>query len=491
MAAMEREQLIPDLDRINWPDHVTSEQLTRMVKLCSVKNTRVVVADEIEAEGLVIRGAVEQKFRTEEHPQWQMAHGHASIGQYVRQVDDSLGIWCRERGRENFTPVNTVKQRHLYSLIHDPRGLELLEMLVLEKSSDPEVSLPKAVGLTAGARRYCQLYGVLIEAGVKPKELEERFYPPIAGGAEPLMHRRKDIPKEGTYTIVEEIIKDGVLVDELGDYHVLWDKSHSYFQDIHGVLRQHERVIEKYQGILISVGDRVLEIEGEIPQVARFASRLSMISAGFRSDSFQTPQTRRKLLGELGALKDEIGQVRNELKKQGKDKIVIALSTTKPKVAGEKTQEAAGDFLARASDAADKLEGVLKRKEKVEQKRAEWEGKIGNSLGVLAAYLLKLEEGKSLTHGFSRSIIQQINESPKNILADLQSITGQPYKRRMEHSAIRNLSQIPEAVRRGDLLRTKKILEEAISKLNAVVEEKAVRERAAKSSFAPNSTPSN
>ncbi len=476
---MEREQFIPDLRKINWPNHVTSEQLTIMVGLCSVKNTRVVVADEIEVEGLVMRGAVEQKFGTEEHPQWQMANGYANIGQDIRQVDDSLGIWCSERGRK-LTAFNTIKQRHLHSLIQDPRGLKLLDMLVLEKGGNPEISLLEAVGLTAGARRYRQLYGALIEVGVKPKELDERFYPPIAGGAEPLMHRRKDIPKEGTYTIVEEVVKDGILIDEDGDYHVFWDKSHNYFQDIHGVLRQHERVIEKYQGILISVGDRVLEIEGEIPQVAHFASRLSMISAGFRSDSFQTPQTRRKLLGELGVLKDEIGQVRDELKKQGKDKITIALSTTKPKVAGEKTQEAVGDFLGRASDAADKLEGVFKRKEKVEQKRAEWEGKIGNSLGVLAAYLLELEEGKSFTYGFSRSIIQQISESPKSILADLQSITGQPYKRRMEHSALRNLSQIPEAVRRGDLLRTKKVLEEAISKLKVVIDEKTERERAEK-----------
>lgn len=295
------------------------------------------------------------------------------------------------------------------------------------------------------------------------------------------MHRRKDIPKEGTYTIVEEIVKGGVLVDEEGDYHVFWDKSHSYFQDIYGVLRQHERVIEKYQGILISVGDRVLEIEGEIPQVARFASRLSIISAGFRDNAFQTPQTRRKLLGELGALKDEIGQVRDELKKQGKDKIMIALSTTKPKVAGEKTQEAAGDFLGRAADAADKLRGVVKRKERVEEKRVEWEGKIEDSFGVLSTYLLKLEEGQSLTRrGFRRSIIQQISESPDSILADLQSITGQPYKRRIAHAAIRNLRQIPEAVRRGDLLCTKKILIEAIAKLKAVADEKAVRERAAK-----------
>lgn len=476
---MEREQFIPDLRKINWPDHVTSEQLTRMARLCSVKRTRLVVADEIEAEGLVIRGAVEQKFRTEEHPQWQMAHGYASIGQDVRQVDDSLRIWCSERGRE-LTAGSSVKQRHLYSLLHDPRGLELLEMLVLEKSGNPEVSLPEAVGLTAGARRYCQLYESLIEAGVKPKELDERFYPPIAGGARELLHRREPIPRDGEYTVVEEIVKDGVVIDERGNYHVFWGRSHYYFQDLQAVLYNHDRVIEKLQGTLITIQNdtqRILEIEGEIPQVTRFAGRLSLISAGLRNVSLQTPQSHRRLLGELGQLQDEIGQVRDEFKKRGKEKITVALSGVEPAVAGQKTQEAAKDFLERATEAANKLEGAVKREERILQKRDKWEGVIEDSFRILGKYLLGLEERGQPTPRWLQSMTLQIALSQKNIFSDLQAIAGQPYKRRMEQPEIKRLSELPDAVAQGDFLMTRRILREAILMLERVVKEKAERER--------------
>lgn len=485
LAAMERERFIPDLDRINWPNHVTSEQLTKMARLCLVKNTRVVVADEIETEGLVIRGAVEQKFRTPEHPQWQMAHGYASIGQAVRQVDDSLGIWCRESGMES-SVVNSVNKRHLYSLIHDPGGLELLDMVVLEKSSDPKVSLPEALGLVAGARRYYQLYEALTKVGVKPKELDERFYPPIAGGAggaRPLLHRdrEKPIPKEGEYKVVEEIIPGVVLIDEQGSYHVFWGGSHYYVQDgIQGVLNNHDRVIENLQGTMIAIKNETvefLEIAGEIPQAMRFSARLSMISAGLRNTSLQTPQTRRQLLGELGQLRDEIGQVRNELKRRGKDEITIALSVSEPKVAGEKAREAAKDFLERATEAATKLEGAIKREERILQKRNKWEGVIEDSFRILGNYLLGLEERGKPTPRWLQSMTLQIALSRKNILSDLQAISGQPYKRRMEQPEIKRLGQLPDAVAQGDFLMTKRILREAILMLERVVKEKAERER--------------
>lgn len=483
---MEREQFIPDLRRINWPDHVTSEQLTRMVGLCSVKNTRVVVADQVEAEGLVIRGAVEQKFGTPEHPQWQMAQGYANIGQDIRQVDDSLGIWCRERGRENFTPVNTVKQRHLYSLLQDPRGLKLLDMLVLEKGGNPEISLPEAVGLTAGARRYRQLYGALIEVGVKPKELDERFYPPIAGGARQLLHRRESIPRLGEYTVVEEIIKDGVLVDDKGNYHVFWGKSHGYFQDIQDVLYQHDRVIEKLQGTMVVIGSglgRFLEIEGEVGQAARFAQRLSLISAGLRNVSFLTTEAREIILGQLGQLQDEIGQVRNELKRKGLLAVEIALSTTKPEKAGLKTQEAAETFLQRASDAAAKLEGTIKREEMIIRKRDEWEKTIVDVFNILGTYYIELQrrsEAKTLKRSWLGTMVSQISSGDDNIFDALQGIKGQPYKRRMEQPEIKKLGQIPAAVEAGNLLLTKRILEEAFLILERVAKEKAERERAAK-----------
>lgn len=483
---MEREQFIPDLRKINWPDHVAPEQLTRMVILCSGKNTRVVVADEIEAEGLVMRGAVEQKFGTPEHPQWQMAQGYASIGQDVRQVDDSLGIWCRERGRENFTPVNTVKQRHLHSLIQDPRGLKLLDMLVLEKGGNPEISLSEAVGLTAGARRYRQLYESLIEVGVKPKELDERFYPPIAGGARQLLHRREPIPRDGEYTVVEEIVKDGVLIDEKGYYHVFWGKSHGYFQDIQDVLYQHDRVIEKLQGTMVRIGDNLgqfLKIEGEVAQAARFAERLSLISAGLRNASLLTTEARESILGQLGQLSDEIGQVRNELKRKGLLAVEIALSTTKPEKAGRKTQEAAGIFLQRASDAAAKLEGAIKREEMIVRKRDEWEQTIVDSFDVLGIYYIELQkrsEAKSLRRDWLGTMISQISSGRNNIFDALQGIKGEPYKRRMEQPEIKKLGQIPAAVEAGNLLLTKRILEEAFLILERVVKEKAERERAAK-----------
>ncbi|MDP3998256.1 MAG: hypothetical protein Q8P89_01400 [bacterium] len=476
---MEKESVPSGLERINWPDHVTSEQLVRMVSLCQLKNTRVVVADEIEAEGLVLRGAIEQRFGSQDY-QLPMVGAYARIGREVRWADDGLKVWRQDLERGYLTPIPS-KQRYLLALLKDPRGFELLEKLVLERSDGAELSLSEVVGFTAGVSRYCRLYEALIAAGVKPKESEERFYPPIAGGARPLLHRRKDIPKE--YTVAEEIVKNTVLVDEEGDYHVLWDKSHYYFHDLQAVLYNHDRVIENYQGILITIGERVLEIEGEIPQAARLANRLSMISAGFRDAGSQTPETRQKLWGELGELRDEIGQVRNELKRQGKDKIIIASSTTQPEVAGKKTREAAGDFLDRAVDAAAKLEGALERKEKVVQKREEWERKIVRSYSILGVYLSELETRKVLTLRFLQSMSLQIASGQKNISVDLQGIPGQPYKQRMETPEIKNLGQIPEAVQKGDFLLTKRILREAIKMLKPVVDEKAARERAAKNTF--------
>ncbi|MBI2196685.1 hypothetical protein HYU45_03700 [Candidatus Daviesbacteria bacterium] len=479
---MENEPSVIRPNKINWPDHVTPQHLLRMVELCNLKNTRVVVADEIETEGLVLRGAIEQRFGSQDY-QLPMVNAYARIGQEIRHADDGLRVWQRELGRGNFIPINTTRQRYLRLLLNDPKGFEFLKRSILEKSDNGELSLSEIEGFAAGARRYCQFYEVLIAAGVKPKELEERrFYPQIAGGARPLLHRREDIPKEGEYTVVEEIVKDGILVDERGYYHVFWGKSHYYFQDFQAVLYNHDRVIENLQGTLITVQNdvhRVLEIEGEIPQVIRFAHRLSFISAGLRNVSLHSPQTRRQLLGELSQLKDEIGQVRNELKKQGRDKILAALASAKPEAARQQVQQSARDFLERASDAAAKLEGAVQREEILLRKRNRWEERIEDSFRILGNYLWQLEERKHPTPRWLNSLSLQTAAGPKNILADLQGIPGQPYKGRMEQPEIRRLAEIPDVIARNDFLSAKRILNEAILMLSRVVKEKAERERAA------------
>lgn len=485
---MEREPVPSALERINWPDHTTPEQLAGMVELCKLKDTRVVVADEIEMEGLVLRGAIKQRFGSQDQ-RLPMVNAYARVGQEIRWADDSLRVWRKELGRGNFIPLNTPRQRHLLLLLKDPKGFELLERLLLEKSDNGELSLSEIEGFAAGARRYCQLYDALISAGVRPKELEERFYPPIAGGARrPLLHRRKPIPEENAYRVVEEIVPGTVLIDENGDYHVFWDKSHCYFQDIQDVLCQHDRVIEKLRGTMIELGDdlgRFLEIEGEVAQAARLTQRLFLLSAGLDNASFLTPRARENVLGQLGQLKDEVGGVRDKLKKKGLLAISIALSTSEPKKAGRKTQEAAGIFLQRASDATTKLEGAIKREERIIQKRDEWEKTIVDSYNILAIYCDKLKKkikDKTLTPRWLGTIVSQVATGENNIFDTLQSITGQPYKNRVEQPEIKKLkSSLPETVGQNNFSGAIKILEKAIIVLERVVKEKAKRERAEKS----------
>lgn len=480
---MEREQFIPDLRKINWPDHITSEQLTRMARLCLVNPTRLVVANEIEVEGLVLQGGIEQRFGSQDH-RMPMINAYARAGQEIRWADDGLRVWRKELGRGNLTPISTPRQRNFLLLLNDPKGLELVEKLVLEKGDNVELSLSEIAGFTAGALRYRQLYDALISAGVKPKELDERFYPSVAGGARPLLHRHEPIPKEGEYKVVEEIIPGVVLIDEQGSYHVFWGGSHYYVQDgIQGVLNNHDRVIENLQGTMIAIKNETvefLEIAGEIPQAMRFSARLSMISAGLRNTSLQTPQTRRQLLGELGQLRDEIGQVRNELKRRGKDEITIALSVSEPKVAGEKAREAAKDFLERASEAAAKLEGALKREERIIRKRDGWEKIIEDSFKILVIYLYQLQKREKPKQKWLNAMVTQITASENNLLQKLQGITGQPYKNRMLQREIERLAELPGVVEKGDFLLTKRILKEAILKLKRVIDEKDERERAEK-----------
>lgn len=293
--------------------------------------------------------------------------------------------------------------------------------------------------------------------------------------------RREEIPRfsviGGIWSGVEVVKMETGKETGKRKYHVVWKKddrpTHNFFGTIQEVLNQHERVIERYLGTVIPLeADQLLKIEGESQRMATLSSALSTLGSRYLGPLGLTDS--EKLKNEVTQIRSAIGRVSNEYKKQAQEKLGSALVSPQRDKQVDHVLEANLAILERNQECLSIVQGTLTRSRRVSQKREEWEGTIERSFKELAENLDKLKELNKNERGL---MAWHISGKGHGVFVRLQGIPGPEYWKRIQTSPIQNLAHFGDFLREGNDQRARRILREAILKLERVVTEKQERQK--------------
>lgn len=291
--------------------------------------------------------------------------------------------------------------------------------------------------------------------------------------------RRKEIPR---FNVLEPICHGVEVVQlETGEtkYHVTWEKeagpAHVFFSTVQQVLNNHERVIERFLGTQIPLAaDKLLHLEGEGQRMTDLSRRLTNLAGRYlmplRSEDSGA------LKKEIGDIAFTIGRVTNEYKRRAQASLESALATPQRPGQVDRVLEANMAVLKRNEESLLIVQGTLARFRRVSRKRDTWEGTIERSFRELASALLALEK-EGLTEYQKEQIARQISGRGYGSWLRLNGINGPEYARRIQTPQVQNLARFGDFLRGGEERRAKRVLREAIFKLERVVQEKRTREQ--------------
>lgn len=305
--------------------------------------------------------------------------------------------------------------------------------------------------------------------------------------------RRREVPE---FTLIETICRGvrghGVEVVQTTSgprrYHVTYEKgtfeeprlANYFFDTIAEVLDNHERVMQSKLGMLARFpSGRELRIAGGTQEMSSLADRIATLAGSHIA--LATYEESSRLKDEIAATEMELGNVRNPYKVAAKQELGIAVGTSDPALQLDALLAGGLDISHKASEDLRIAQGVLARWRLVFAKRRTWEGIINRRYDELGEELERLRTG-GLTSDAREQAARHISGPQEGVLAQLNKIEGPEYWQRIQDRDVQRLadSGFGAHIRAGNDRMAIKILEDAISKLWRVGEERTKRERGEK-----------
>lgn len=303
----------------------------------------------------------------------------------------------------------------------------------------------------------------------------------MSAQAERSPRRRKETPK---FTVVERICH-GVEVVQIGGmrrYHVTYESgrlespepSNYFFDTVPEVLNNHERVVQRNLGLLVQLPQETsILIPGEAQKMSELSGKLTTLAG--KHIALATYDQSTSLKSEIASCHEELGDVRNPYKVAAKQDLQAAYAAIAPPTQLDAILSSALMVRQRNTEALRIAQGTLGRWRIVFTKREDVERSILTKYRQLAVRLAALSKGE-LDGRVREQAARQISGS-EGLLVQLNEITWPEYWQRIQDRDVQRLSDFSAHVRAGNDAAAIRILDNAISKLWRVVEDREKRER--------------
>lgn len=274
-------------------------------------------------------------------------------------------------------------------------------------------------------------------------------------------------PRVNAYTIVQLVGEAGnIHIDQKGFYHVYWHREHpdgqivlihhggeDGFKTLSAVKHQHERVILRYTGMMISVPPDQLP---EVPQ-EELQTGLPIVGGDFPTlvrqlRELRLPGEQQKIREWVGVLQDvsqdlptirnhgQLTQIREKLDKLLQEKALTRSTNRYKQAAAQSLQRGVGgdrgnllsgageaqlQLLRRAEQTVAITLGTMKRYNDVERLQIFWNELVNKVLASLAHLSTVLNP--TYRADFRDRALTTTLEGNSSVFAMLDSLTGEPY----------------------------------------------------------------
>jgi len=275
-----------------------------------------------------------------------------------------------------------------------------------------------------------------------------------------------------------------IWVDNEGRLIVFWGEEpnlvRNILPDLDSAIRQQRHVIEQYHGLTEKIRGEHLFLPGEEQKLTQMIDQLHRVVHRFLSIEELSFQEEKMLSEAIKKVKDEIGKVTNEFKERAKIRLEMI-----PPLRDEKgrryfqasldAEKAALDLLERIKEINEKSWGVILRTRKLIDEKLRIERIFLSVYNRLGKFLIELQNG--VTEQRLSEIVNEIVGGENNLLAGLESIKVLPYVKRVQSREIQRLRKLPDYLRKKDIKKIQRTLEEAFKKLKPVIDERRMRYR--------------
>lgn len=308
-----------------------------------------------------------------------------------------------------------------------------------------------------------------------PRGPEFEGQPQLSEGS--TRHRRKEIPQ---FEVVKPICH-GVEVVKMSTgerkYHVTWERetgpAHMFLPTAQKVLDTCENVIKRYLGRRIPLNaEKLLEISGETQKMTQIYQGLLVLAQ--RHLVPLTPETSEDLKNGAQELSEKLGQVTNKHKLVAKRSLQSSTTSPEKKKQEDEILRATIAILDRNRECVEIVRGTLSRFWIVSFWREQQEGVIIRSHQEIARALFRLEQ-IPLSSDEKEQIAREISGKGWGTWQRLSSLNGPEYTRRA--SQVKNLAGFGDILRKGEEKKAKRVLENALGRLERVLIERAAREK--------------